>query len=169
MEELKNKKSRFKRYQPLLVLILVAILAAVALVYNAEEKSLLAWMHFFMGFFLCQFSMLKLFHPTGFVQGFQKYDLLAKRSLSYAYTYPFIELFLGLAYLASIYPYAIYIVTIVLMGIGTVGVIRALKAGLDLRCACMGTILDVPLSTVTLSEDIIMGVMACWMLITTSI
>lgn len=166
MEELKKKKSRFNRYQPLLVLILVAILAATALVYSAAEKSLSAWMHFFMGFFLCQFSMLKLFHPAGFVQGFQKYDLLAKQSLSYAYVYPFIELFLGLSYLSFFYPYATYIVTIALMGIGTIGVVRALKAGLDIRCACMGTILDVPLSTVTLSEDIIMGVMACGMLLT---
>lgn len=52
------------------------------------------------------------------------------------------------------------------MGIGTIGVIRSLKAGLDLRCACMGTILDVPLSTVTLTEDIATGLMACWMLFT---
>jgi hypothetical protein len=31
---------------------------------------------------------------------------------------------------------------------------------LDVRCACMGTILNVPLSTVTLTEDIGMGLMA---------
>jgi hypothetical protein len=50
------------------------------------------------------------------------------------------------------------------MGIGAIGVIRALKAGLDVRCACMGTVLDVPLSTVTLTEDIAMGLMALSML-----
>jgi hypothetical protein len=74
--------------------------------------------------------------------------------------YPWIELALGLAYLSGTYPTATYIVTIVLMGIGAIGVTRALKAGLDTRCACMGTILNVPLSTVTLTEDIAMGVMA---------
>ena len=53
----------------------------------------------------------------------------------------------------------------IIMGVGAIGVIRALRKGLDLRCACMGTVLDVPLSTVTLSEDIAMGLMACAMLI----
>ncbi|MES2199464.1 MAG: MauE/DoxX family redox-associated membrane protein [Chlamydiota bacterium] len=155
--------NKFRRYRPLLVLILIAALGATALCVGVK-KNAFSWMHFFMGFFLCQFSMLKLFHPTGFVHGFQKYDLLAKRFFGYAYAYPFIELALGLAYLSFIFPVAVYIVTIVLMGIGTIGVTRALKAGLDIRCACMGTILDVPLSTVTLSEDISMGVMALGML-----
>ncbi len=165
MENFDNKKNKFKRYQPLLVLVLVALLAAIAL-NQGTQKSMTTGMHFFMGFFLCQFAMLKLFHPSGFVQGFKKYDLIAKNFPGYGYLYPFIELILGLAYLSFIYPMATYIVTILVMGIGTIGVIRSLKAGLDLRCACMGTILDVPLSTVTLTEDIAMGLMACWMLFT---
>jgi hypothetical protein len=153
-----------KRYWPLLALTLIAILSATALAYRTEGN-FFAWMHFFMGFFLCQFSMLKLFHPSDFADGFQMYDLVAKKFRGYAYLYPWIELGLGLSYLSFIYPIATYIATIVVMGIGTIGVIRALRAGLDVRCACMGTILNVPLSTVTLSEDIGMGVMACLMLL----
>jgi hypothetical protein len=91
---------------------------------------------------------------------------VAKKFRAYAYLYPFIELGLGLAYLSFSHPVATYIITILVMGVGTIGVIRALKRGLDVRCACMGTVLDVPLSTVTLSEDIAMGVMACLMLFT---
>ena len=48
--------------------------------------------------------------------------------------------------------------------IGAVGVVRALKRGLDINCPCMGSVLDVPLSTVTLTEDIGMGLMAAVML-----
>jgi hypothetical protein len=151
------------RYWPLFALIIVAALAAAALTF---EKGFLTWMHYFMGFLLCQFAMLKLFHPSGFADGFQKYDLVAKKSRLYAYLYPVIELGLGLAYLSLNYPILTYIVTILLMGIGIVGVIGALRKGLDVRCACMGTVLDVPLSTVTLSEDIAMGIMACGMLLT---
>ena len=155
---------KFKQYWPLLALILVAFLGATALVCGIQGGSF-AWMHFFMGLLLCQFATLKLFHLSDFVSGFQMYDLVAKKSDGYAYLYPFIELGLGLSYLAFLYPIVIYSITIVLMGIGTIGVVRALRAGLNVKCACMGTVLDVPLSTVTLSEDIGMGIMACWMLL----
>jgi hypothetical protein len=109
--------------------------------------------------------MLKLFHPRDFAKGFQIYDLVAKKFSAYAYLYPFIELGLGLSYLSFAYPQITYLLTVLIMAIGAIGVIRALRKGLNVRCACMGTILDVPLSTVTLSEDIGMGIMACWMLI----
>lgn len=149
------------RYWPLIALILVAAAGAIALTLNG----LVNWMHYFMGFFLCQFAMLKLFHPSSFAEGFQKYDLVAKKFRFYAYVYPLIELALGLAYLSFTAPILTYILTIIVMGVGAVGVIGALRRGLDIRCACMGTVLDVPLSTVTLTEDIAMIVMACWMLI----
>ena len=75
-----------------------------------------------------------------------------------------IELVLGLSYLALYQTTAACIATIIIFGVGTVGVIRALMKGLDLRCACMGTILDVPLSTVTLTEDLGMIAMAILLL-----
>ena len=53
----------------------------------------------------------------------------------------------------------------IVLGIGAVGVIRALRRGLDVRCACMGTVLDVPLSTVTLTEDLVMVAMALFLLL----
>lgn len=153
-----------KRYWPLFALIVIAALEAAAVTYNMQ-KGVSVWMHFFMGFFLCKFAMLKLFQPSGFAKGFQMYDLVAKKFPIYAYVYPLIELSLGLSYLSFVYPIATYLITILVMATGAVGVIRALRQGLDVRCACMGTVLDVPLSTVTLSEDIGMGAMACWMLI----
>lgn len=150
-----------RRFSPLFTLVLIAVLAAFALHHSRG----LSWSHYFMGFFFCQFAMLKLFSLSGFVEGFQKYDLLAKHVRIYAYIYPFIELALGLAYLAFIFPNAVYIATIIVMGMSAIGVVKALRAGLDVRCACMGTILNVPLSTVTLTEDVVMGAMALFMLI----
>ena len=152
--------NKIGRYWPLFALILVAAAGAAAL----THEGLFEWMHYFMGFFLCQFAMLKLFHPAGFAKGFQMYDLVAKKFRIYAYLYPLIELALGLAYLSFSVPYLTYILTIIVMGVGAIGVIGALRKGLDIRCACMGTVLDVPLSTVTLTEDIAMIAMACLML-----
>lgn len=150
------------KYWPLVSLILIASLAATAIMPQIE---MVGWMHYFMGFFLCQFAMLKLFHPSGFADGFQKYDLIASKVRLYGYIYPLIELALGLGYLAFFEPVWIYSITIIVLGIGAVGVIQALMKGLNLRCACMGTVLDVPLSTVTLTEDLIMVAMALCLLL----
>ncbi len=150
------------KYWPLISLILIAALAATALAPLFEMRS---WMHGFMGFFLCQFAMLKIFHPSGFAEGFQKYDLIASRFPSYGYIYPLIELGLGLGYLAFFAPVWVYCLTLIVLGVGAIGVVRALIRGLDVRCACMGTVLDVPLSTVTLTEDIAMGAMALLLLV----
>jgi methylamine utilization protein MauE len=144
------------KYRPLWILILIAALAGLVL----QEQGVFSWMHKFMGFFFCQFAMLKLFNPSGFAEGFRTYDFLAQKISFYARLYPWIELALGLAYLGSIYLTATAIVTLLIMTASAVSVIRALKAGLDTRCACMGTALNVPLSTVTLTEDIAMGLMA---------
>lgn len=158
------KPSIVKKYWPLVVLILIAALAAFALSSQFGRKEF-SWMHFFMGVFLCQFAMLKLFHPRDFADGFQMYDLVAKKTRAYAYLYPLLELGLGLGYLSFFSPIFIYLATILILGVGAVGVCKALKEGLDIRCACMGTVLDVPLSTVTLTEDLAMVGMALFLFI----
>lgn len=156
--------ARILKYWPLLALIFIAALSAGALTHGLQ-KGVHEWMHFFMGCFLCQFAMLKLFHPSNFAEGFVKYDVLAKYIPGYAYLYPLIELGLGLAYLSFAAPAVTYSLTLFFMGIGAIGVVVALSRGLNIKCACMGTVLDVPLSTVTLSEDITMALMAVWMLL----
>jgi len=169
MEKSNNKKNEEKRgkslsdYWPLIALIIVSGLAALALSSHAGFTTTIL-MHNFMGFFLCIFALLKLFNPSGFANGFQMYDLLAKQTRTYAYIYPLIELGLGLAYLAFWQPELTYILTVIVMFFGSVGVILALANGLDINCPCMGSILKVPLSTVTLTEDIGMGLMALFML-----
>lgn len=152
---------RWQDYLPLLALFAVTLLAASAKdhAYGPDGRPL-RWMHDFMGFFLVIFSLLKLFDLPGFADGFQKYDLLAKKSRRYALAYPFIELALGLSYLAFWRPTTVYAATVVILGFGALGVINALARGLNLKCACMGSILKVPLSTVALTENLGMVAMA---------
>lgn len=159
-----NRGRHASDYWPLAVLIVIAALAAYATGagVNATHRGT---MHYFMGFFLCSFSMLKLFHPHAFADGFKMYDLGAKRFPAYAYVYPFVELLLGLCYLSFVVPVLTYIMTIAVFVFGAVGVVQALREGLDINCPCMGSILNVPLSTVTLTEDLAMSVMALMMLV----
>ena len=156
--------ARWHNYLPLLILLAVTALAATATnqAYDGNATAM-HWMQDFMGFFLVIFAMLKLFNLSKFADGFQMYDLLAKPFRPYALAYPFIELALGLGYLAEWRPGILYPGTMVITVFGALGVIRALIQGLDLNCACMGSILKVPLSSVALVEDLGMAAMAAVM------
>lgn len=159
-----EKVTSIKQYWPLISLILVSMLSAFAINWRFNGN-MIAWMHYFMGTFLMVFSVLKIFHPAKFADGFTMYDILAKRTRIYAYVYPYIELILGMLYLSFISPMLTYILTILILTFGSIGVIKGLQRGLDISCPCMGSILNVPLSTVTLTEDIGMVVMALMLLL----
>lgn len=170
MEDIKAAAAQIYRYQPLICVVGIAALAASAITSKDSLGRLIQkihhpWMHSFMGLFFCQFSMLKLFDIKGFKEGFSKYDLITTKFPIYGFIYPFIELALGLGYLSYFRPILIYILTFLFMTVGTASVIRALKKGLDVKCACLGTVLNVPLSSITIIEDVTMGLMAFFLLI----
>lgn len=154
----------WKDYRPLVIILLLTILTASAKQADYGAWSWMRWMDDFMGFFFVVFSLFKFFDLSGFADGFQMYDLLARNFRPYAILYPFIELGLGLAYLANWRPFLVYTATIIVMVWGALGVVSALTRGLKTECACLGTILKVPLSTVALFENIAMAVMAAGML-----
>lgn len=161
----KKRGSTWQNYLPLLVILALALLAALAKQADYGDWQWVRWMQDFMGVFLVVFSMFKFFDLAGFADGFQMYDLLARRYRSYAYLYPFVELALGLGYLSRLAPNWVYTATVVIMLFGSAGVLRALAKGLDTECACMGTVLHVPLSTVALVEDLGMAAMAAMLLL----
>ena len=153
-------------YWPLGSLIVVAALAALAIAAGSGQTTMRGFMHAYMGVFLIFFALLKVFDLEGFKDGFAMYDLIAIRNSAWGYVYPFIELALGLAYLAFLWPRSVYVATIIVFGFGAIGVILALRKGLDIACPCMGNVLAVPLSTVTLTEDGVMAAMALSLLLT---
>lgn len=150
-------------YWPLIALTLVTLGAGAAIGAGADG-SWMAAMHGFMGVFLVVFALLKLFDLNGFRRGFAMYDLAARRVPAWGLVYPFVELALGLAFLAHFAPTATYVTTIAVFSFGAAGVVAALRRGLNINCPCMGNILAVPLSTVTLTEDLAMVGMAAVML-----
>ena len=115
------------------------------------------------GFFLV-FSFFKLLDLTAFADSYQMYDVIAARSRGYALAYPFIELVLGVAYVVRFEPVLTNAVTLVVMLVGAYGVLKSLLAGRKIRCACLGAVLNLPMTYVTLVEDALMAVMAAAML-----
>ena len=121
-----------------------------------------------MGSIFIVFGSLKLLNLQGFRKIFSKYDIVSKHVPHYAYLYPFIEIFLGIVILNKSYLREAFIATIALMVISLVGVSVSLQKGLKLRCGCLGSFFHVPLSYVTISENLVMAGMAGYLLKTTS-
>ncbi len=124
-----------------------------------------AWMTNFMAGFFLVFSAFKFLNLTGFADAYASYDLLAKRWHGWGFIYPFFELALGLAFLFRIAPPLTQLATIALMGFSSLGVLDALRQNRKIQCACLGTVLKLPMSTITLVEDVAMVVMAAAMLL----
>ena len=152
-------------YYPLaLVFGYLVGLVAVAEVASGAFDPMRAMNRFMAGFFLA-FSFFKLLDLRAFADSYASYDVVAARWPAYGFVYPFIELGLGAAYLTHAVPVATNAVTLVVMGVSAVGVLKALAAKRKIRCACLGTVFNLPMSVVTLVEDGLMLVMAGAMLI----
>lgn len=122
------------------------------------------YLRWFMGVFFMVFAAFKLIGYNMFVMMYPGYDIVARRFKAYAYAYPFIELGLGLLYLADMIPVLREIITVVIMGVGSIGVFQEIKRRSGIHCACLGNIIKLPLSTVSLVEDVGMGLMALVMI-----
>ncbi len=151
---------RWKLYWPLiLVFFFITGIAAI----TSFQHGHLDWMSFmnnFMGGFFIAFSFFKLLDLKGFAESYATYDLLASNWRGYGYVYPFIELALGIAFISGYDPLVTNIATIIIMGFSSLGVIRAISNKRNIRCACLGTVFKLPMSTVTVIEDLLMVAMA---------
>ncbi len=162
--ESKEDKSWFATYYPLLLVFAYILLISFAVEIAHGHFVWQRWMaHFMAGFFIV-FSFFKLLDLPGFANSYAMYDLLAKKWLGYGFIYPFIELGLGLAYLLQWQPTLTNWITLMVMGFSTIGVILAVTKKQTIQCACLGTGFNLPMSTVTIIEDLLMVAMALIMI-----
>ena len=138
---------------------LTEILLSTSLILLAIIVSSFGYMISFMGVVFLLLSILKLIDIQGFVNMFTQYDLIAAKSKTYAYIYPFIELSLGLMYLFTFKIMFAAIITLLIMCVGAMGVGKNLLSKNKIKCACLGAKVKVPLTSFTLIEDSIMALM----------
>ena len=148
------------------IIILSSILFVVSFLnyLNLKQKNK-KWdhkllMNNIMGCIFILFGFLKIVNLPKFVQIFNKYDIISQKIPSYGYLYPFIEIALGIAYLKKYKLHNVNSITIILMIISFISVVISIRKGQKLRCGCLGSFLHIPLSYVTLSENIVMGLMS---------
>lgn len=153
-----------KDFLPLIILssIIVLFTSFKQLLFGYSLRSA---MYDFMGSFFLIFSLFKIYNISGFAEAYEMYDVIAKRLRIYAYVYPFIELVLGLLYIFRTELLAANWVVLILMVISSIGVYKQLAKGQKIICACLGAVFNIPMTYVTLAEDILMATMATVMLI----
>jgi copper chaperone CopZ len=156
-------KSKLQQLKPLLLIIFYIAAASILLHYKNWSTS--AFMLDFMGLFYIVFSFFKMLDLKGFPESFRMYDPLAKQVPVYGKIYPFIETALGLMFLMRFEVNIALIVTLVVLGITTIGVVKTLLDKKAIQCACLGTALKLPMTEATFIENAIMIVMATLMLI----
>ena len=157
----RHTKTTLRDYLPL-ILIFVFIVGATdfEIRFFTKNYTTLEFFRIFMGFFLLVFGFFKALAWKDFARTYASYDIIAKRSMAYSYAYPAIELLLGAAFLLNFQPVATNLATLVIMSIGSIGVGGNLLAKNQVQCACLGNLIKVPLSKISLLEDVLMAAMA---------
>ena len=123
------------------------------------------WMNNFMGAFFLVFSFFKMLDLKGFAESYFSYDIIAKRWNGWGFVYPFVELGLGLAFLFHFQPLLTNGLTFVVMGLSIIGVLQSVLNKRKIRCACLGAVFNLPMSTITIIEDGLMIVMSAVMIV----
>lgn len=161
--EKEGEKSDLKQLFPLFLIFGYISIASILLNYNPWNTE--GFMLDFMGLFYVVFSFFKLLDLKGFPQSFSMYDPLAKRIQIYGWIYPFIELILGLMFLMRFQISIALFVTLIVLGITTIGVTKTLLDKKAIQCACLGTALKLPMTKATFIENTIMIIMAIIMIL----
>lgn len=160
---------KFRKFLPLISVFGFVILSTSLLSIYYGRTTLISTLKIFMGIFFLTFGGFKAYNLEGFKEAFESYDIIAGKSSFYGTAYPFMEIGLGISYIFLIF-YSnllfesfIHLSAFLLMFVGAAGVFRSLIRGTDLKCACLGNVFNVPMTKVTLVEDLGMGLMALWM------
>jgi len=156
-------KTKLQQLKPLLLILFYILTTSVLLHYNDWFWS--AFMLDFMGLFYIVFSFFKMLDLKGFNESFRMYDPIAKRVPFYGKIYPFIETTLGLMFLMRYQTDIALMITLVILGVTTIGVAKILLDKKSIRCACLGTALKLPMTEATFIENAIMIIMAVLMLL----
>jgi copper chaperone CopZ len=151
----------FTTYKPILTLF--GYLLGIALIIG-KSSGWMEGMNVFMGGFFLAFSFFKMLDIKAFADSYAMYDIVAMRWSKWGYVYAFLELALGIAYIAHFDAILTNSVAFGLMAISIPGVILSVVEKKKIKCACLGTVFNLPMSTLTIVEDTTMLIMSGFML-----
>ncbi|HEY5714493.1 MAG TPA: MauE/DoxX family redox-associated membrane protein [Candidatus Gracilibacteria bacterium] len=170
------EKSKLQTYWPLILVLLFILGGTLHFGWLRGDYSLWMqeftpsfdpknWMLDFMGLFFLAFAFFKLLDIKGFADAYRGYDMPTKFWPTWGYIYPFVELAFGLLLLHRIELFWTQMAIVVVLSVSIIGVIQAVLDKKKIRCACLGTGFNLPMTTVTIIEDAVMILMAVYMLL----
>ena len=159
--------SDLQKLFPLFLIFLYISISSVGMNFPILEKNEV--MLDFMGLFYIVFSFFKFLDYKNFPRSFAMYDPIAMRVPFYGWVYPFIETMLGILIIFRIELFITIIITIVMLGVTSIGVTKVLLQKRSVQCACLGTALKLPMTKATFIENSIMIIMAITLLLSQSI
>ena len=151
--------------KPIFIALSIVIITSFSLQFPSGSFDFNSWMMDYMGIFFVLFSFLKLLNVTGFSNTFKEYDIIAKYIPFFAVGYPFIELGLGLAFLSETFLFVAASGTLLFMISQSIGVVNSLRHSKQIQCACMGSTVNLSISSLTLFENLVMIVMSIYMIV----
>lgn len=146
-------------YQTSLLLLTIMIIIYLGNLYylnwnldTLEKKK--TFLHNVVGTVFLLLGIVKLYNLNQFVSIFNKYDIIGSNIPSYGYLFPFLEIILGILFLKQSKIRLLYPFTIILITINILGVINGLQSKYKLKCGCIGSFIDLPLSYLTILENL---------------
>ena len=157
-----NSVSKFTTYKPLIAVFAFVLLVSFAFqIFLGSFHFHLFMNHIMAGFFI-GLSFFKFLSIKAFAESFSGYDPIARRFTKYGLVYPFIEVALGLLFISGKFIQTANVITILILTVTTVGVIKRLQSKTQIQCACLGTAFSLPLSNITVFENVAMILMAAF-------
>lgn len=154
--------SLLSTYKPLITVFAFIVLVSLSYQVSIGKFVPALFMNHLMAGFFIGLSFFKFLDLKAFSESFSSYDPLAQRWVGYGKLYPFIELILGLLFVAGKMLFLANFLTILVLSLTTYGVFLRLKSKSKFQCACLGTAFNLPLSNVTIAENVVMILMAIY-------
>ena len=158
-------RSWIEIYKPILLIFGYLLGITLLVEYMNGGFMLMRWMNNFMAGFFLTFSFFKLLNLKGFAESYSMYDIVAKKWNGWGYVYAFAELALGIAFLTGFKPILTNAVTLIILTVSIIGVLQSVLNKQKIKCACLGDVFNLPMSTLTIIEDALMIVMSGTMLL----
>ena len=165
-EKVEETRTWLATYKP--ILLIFAFITGITFLneWVVGDFVFMRWMSNFMAGFFLVFSFFKLLNLKGFAESYSMYDVIAKKWNGWGYVYAFIELALGIAFLTGFNPILTNSITFIVMSVSIIGVLQSVFNKRKIKCACLGDVFNLPMSTITIIEDALMIGMSAAMLLT---
>jgi copper chaperone CopZ len=157
-------KSWLNTYKPILLIFGYIFGISFLIAFQKGTFALMTFMQVFMGGFFLVFSFFKMLNLKAFAESYAMYDIVAKHWKIWGYIYPFVELGLGIAFIMNLNHFYTNLITLIVMSISIIGVLESVFSQKKIRCACLGSVFELPMSTITIIEDGLMIMMSVLML-----